>query len=164
VFSAITAIAGICSGIGLMVPKRSSELVIGMSLLISIVFFGSTLLRRDALEQQINETCEATMKRFKVIIFIRTFVCNVYILSSIFFTPFSNKYFLTYGVTSLSFAIQYAFINKYYFSGAEYYIKTSLYDLGWMMVMFLLTYSTRRVLMQFFVSQTEAEKTSRTLT
>jgi hypothetical protein len=79
---------------------------------------------------------------------------NLFMVESICFTPFSDQFFVTSIITSLLFGIQYAIINKYYYKeGAEYYTKTATFGLVWIVLMFIMTYSTRRTLMQFFSSK-----------
>lgn len=90
---------------------------------------------------------------------------SIFLYESIFFLPYSDHFFVTYVITTILFGVQYAIISKYYWvPGSEYYIKTVTYGAIWIVTMFVMTYSTRRVLMRFFASQIEAEKTSNTLT
>lgn len=80
---------------------------------------------------------------------------------SMFMTPFSDMFLVTFTATSCFFFVEWAIVNKYYyFTGTEYYIKTVSFGFGWVFVMLLQSYNIRQTLIQFFLSQTEAEKTS----
>jgi hypothetical protein len=74
--------------------------------------------------------------------------------------PFCPDFFLTFTATSILFAVESTLINTYYDSMAWALFSVPM----WWTLMFMVAYFMRRGLTQFFVMQTEAEKTRDLLT
>ena len=95
---------------------------------------------------------------------MKMIIGHLYMHISVFITPFSDQFFSTFIISSVYFAIESSLINRYFYASSEYYSMTTTMVMNWCFSMLLQTYYLRRVLTQFFVLQTEAEKTSKTLT
>ena len=108
--------------------------------------------------------CFENDKYSKDIVNVKHTIGHLYVGINVCFTPFSDQYFTTFILTSVCFAIENSVINQYSFAGAEYYSKTAIVIVNACAIMLLMTYFIRHVLIQFFVLQTDAEKTSETLT
>jgi len=70
---------------------------------------------------------------------------------SIFVTPFCDKYFLTFVVSSVIFGVEYAQINKY-FDAPD--MSTLINVPMWIILLLFNSYFMRSVLTEFFVTQT----------
>jgi len=79
---------------------------------------------------------------------------------SIFMVPFCPDFFLTFIATSILFAVESAMINNYYETLAWALFSVPM----WWAMMFMVAYFMRRGLTQFFLMQTEAEKTRDSVT
>jgi hypothetical protein len=74
--------------------------------------------------------------------------------------PFCPDFFLTFTATNFLFAVESTMINIYYDNWAWAPFSVSM----WWTLMFMVAYFMRRGLTEFFVMQTEAEKTRDSLT
>lgn len=81
-------------------------------------------------------------------------------MMNIFLTPLLSNYFLVFISLSLLFGIETTLINIVYDEKWWSFFVV----IQWVTLMFLSSYSFRRVLTQFFLLQTEAEKTRDSLT
>ena len=120
--------------------------------------------RKEDFIQRENEHVDAPLKRCEKMAKFRILVSILFLGMNIYITPFSDAFFTMVIISSIIFIVEYSFMNWYYFSEEEYYLKRIVFATVWITATFLQAYQSRRVLVQFFVTQTEAEKTSQTLT
>jgi hypothetical protein len=85
----------------------------------------------------------------------------MYIQMNIFLTPFCDKFFTTFFVSTAYFVIEATLINRCIGVGIT---ESSVHIVMWCMLMLFSTYFMRRVLTMMFIKQMEAEKTGKTLT
>jgi hypothetical protein len=61
-----------------------------------------------------DEPAPVQIKHFKVLAATRQFIVNIYLLTSIFFTPFGNNFFTIWAMSSLFFKVEMIVINIYF--------------------------------------------------
>jgi hypothetical protein len=94
----------------------------------------------------------------------RQFIINIYTCFSIFCTPFCDKFFLTFVVSTFFYVVQMFQINQYQPPSSIDYLRViqqTMVDAG---VMGMAAYFIRATLTKFFVVQMEQEKTNVGLT
>lgn len=84
-----------------------------------------------------------------------------YFWMCLFLTPYCDQYFLVHGAFSICFSLEIWVVNRL---NTYETTPTHVYILGWIFLMSISTYSLRRMLVKFFLMQTEAEQTRDALT
>ena len=124
-----------------------------MCVIISAITY--KLFKGDLCDEPLSIQIEKQEEMFVV----RQTLINLYIVTSIFMIPFSELFWPNFAVYTGCFTVEMSVAN---FKNASfvYYISLPIY---WMM-MLVCTYFMKRILIQFFLLQSAAEKTSAALT
>lgn len=141
-------------------PKYTTAVVLMIRTLISAMILYLNYMRFHD-KKVSHESTDFQLSYYRGIYDIKTTITTFYIELSILMTPFCEKYFVTFVVSSMIFCAEYVQITKYFdlpYTFSVIYVPT------WVTLMFLSSYFIRRVLTEFFVLQTQAEKTREALT
>jgi len=93
-------------------PKHSISLVLAIRFFM-FIFICMSISYRFECKITKSLSVKTQLKIFKTIENTKTFISNLYLSVSIFVTPFSDKFFVTFLVSSVFFAIELCLINKY---------------------------------------------------
>ena len=156
---AVLLLTTIGSMMMLFFPKNSTSILMVVRFLIcmGICYFNAS---RFGGKDSTKESAIDQFKWFLAIYKQRQSIINIYICTSIFLTPFLDNFFGVFGLTSLCFTMETVLINI--LLGKPLWSVVTVPQ--WMMLMFLSSYSFRRVITEFFVMTTEAENTRDSLT
>ena len=144
----------------LVFPRKTTMIVLVSRFFICVlVFYGNYKLFKS--REPCGQSVQAQLKFQKQIYAIRYYVTHAYIVTQIFIVTFCDKFFITFTLSSIYFMLELISISEF---TDEKSSLTIIQAPAWWVLMFISTYSTRRVLTQFFVTQTDAEKTRDVLT
>ena len=93
-------------------PNKGMKIMLLIRLLL-VVLICYIQYRLDCVTDITNEPVSKQLKHFKTIFNYRQIIINFYIQINIFITPYAEKFFLTFILTSLYFAAEILWNNKY---------------------------------------------------
>jgi hypothetical protein len=97
---------------GIKWPNKGMKIMLLVRFLL-LVLICYNQYRLDCLTDITNEPVSKQLKHFKTIFNYRQIIINFYIQINIFITPYAEKFFLTFILTSLYFAAEILLNNKY---------------------------------------------------
>jgi hypothetical protein len=150
---------GIGSIFAVFVPNNATSILLIARVLVCITLCFFNILRVSG-KEICHESAKEQVKHFQIITNTKQFIINIYMITGIFLAPFMDHFFSSFIGVSFIFAIELTLVN-FFNDGLTY----SLIQVPqWMMLVFLSSYSIRRVATEFFAMQMEAEKTRDSLT
>ena len=92
----------------LTLPKYSTKIILVYRLIACICIVYTHIQLFEG-----KDVCYSSIDFFKKFFVKRQFTVNIYIIISIYVTPFLDQYFLTWFMTTVFFAIEYFMVEKY---------------------------------------------------
>ena len=91
----------------LLLPKHSTKIILSFRLLICILIVKAHIQLFEG-----KDFCYGSIDFFKKLFVKRQFTVDIYIVM-VFITPFQDKYFFSWMMTTVIFAVEYYMVNKY---------------------------------------------------
>ena len=145
----------------LFLPEHTTEIFVVIRSLACILICFMTVTAFEDKEMMREASVTVKIKYNRTVFTARQCIIGHSMSLGIFVVPFCSKYFTTYIISSVYFAIEMVLINKY-FEGDG--VSSLIFIPMWWIWMFVATYYDRRTITECFVKQTEAEKTRDALT